>query len=80
MIGQASTSFENKKQAPAIFLTFTRQAKEAALEIDIEKLTAEDGVKHLIAALDMLFLQDEVCLAYEAYEIFEKFVRLAEMI
>ena len=78
-IWQAFTSIENKKQAPAIFLTLTGQAREAALEIDIEKLNAEDGVKNLIDALDKLYLQDEACSAYEAYEMFEKFVRPAEM-
>ena len=65
-IWQAFTSIENKKQAPAIFLTLTGQAREAALEIDIEKLNAEDGVKNLIDALDKLYLQDEACSAYEA--------------
>lgn len=78
-IWQAFTSIENKKQAPAIFLTLTGQAREAALEIDIKKLNADDGVKNLIEALDKLYLQDEACSAYEAYEIFEKFVRPAEM-
>ena len=78
-IWEAFTSIEKKKQAPAIFLTLSGQAREAVLEIDLEKLASDDGVKNLVAALDELYLVDETCSAYEAYEAFEKFVRPSEM-
>ena len=69
-----------KKRALAIFLTLTGQACEAVLELDIDtELAADDGVKNLTTALDALYLQDESCLAYEAYEAFEKFVRPTDM-
>ena len=74
-IWEAFTSIDKKKQAPAIFLTLSGQAQEAVLEIDIEKLKAENGVEHLVNALDELYLIDETCSAYEAYEVFEKFIR-----
>ena len=33
----------------------------------------------MTTALDALYLQDESCLANEAYEVFEKFVRPTDM-
>ena len=78
-IWQAFTSLEKKKQAPAIFLTLSGQAREAVLGLDISKLAHDDGVKNLLDCLDEFFLKDETCSSYEAYEAFEKFVRPAAM-
>ena len=70
---------KEEKQAPAIFLTLSGQAREAVLKPDISKIAHDDGVKNLLDCLDELFLKDETCLCYEAYEAFEKFVRPAAM-
>ena len=77
-IWQAFTSVEKKKQAPAIFLTLTGQAREAVLVLDVDTLTGDYGVKNLIECLDQLFLKDETYLAYEAYETFENICALTK--
>ena len=38
-----------------------------------------DGLDSLIRCLDKLYLKDETCSAYEAYEDFEKFVKPSDM-
>ena len=68
-----------KKRSQQIFLMLNGQSREAALKIPAEELTAETGVNKLLEVLDELYLKDEVSLAYEAYEAFEKFVRPASM-
>ena len=78
-IWQAFTSLEKKKQAPAIFLTLTGQAREAVLGVDLEVLASDTGVDELIKELDKLYAKDETCTAYEAYETFEKFLRPGNM-
>ena len=78
-IWEAFTNLKNEKKGPATFLTLNRQAREAALEIPVEELTAETGVNKLLEVLDELYLKDEVSLAYDAYETFEEFIRPASM-
>ena len=41
-----------EKRAPAIFMTLTGEAKEAILNMDIEKLTEKTGVNNLMGQLD----------------------------
>ena len=78
-IWEAFTSIPEEKRAPAIFMTLSGEAKEAVLNMDLEKLTAKDGVVNLIDVLDRMYLKDESSQAYEAYETFEKFVRPSNM-
>ena len=72
-IWEAFTSIPEEKRAPSIFMTLAGEAKEAVLNMDLEKLTAKDGVVNLIDTLDRMYLKDESSQAYEAYESFEKF-------
>ena len=78
-IWEAFTSIPEEKRAPAIFMALAGEAKEAVLNMDLEKLTAKDGVVNLIDTLDRMYLKDESSQAYEAYESFEKFVRPSNM-
>ena len=59
------TSLEKKKQAPAIFLTLTGQAREAILKLEPNTLPVDRGVQNLIKALDNLYLKDRDYLAFE---------------
>ena len=59
------TSLEKKKQAPAIFLTLTGQAREAILKLEPNTLPVDGGVQNLIKALDNLYLKDRDYLAFE---------------
>ena len=51
---------KDEKKGQAIFLTLNGQAREAALEISVEELTADTGVNKLLKVLDELYLKDEV--------------------
>ena len=64
---------EVKKEALAIFFTLSGQAKEAALELELDVTNADDGVKKLLEKLDGLYLKDSHQTAYQAYDTFEKF-------
>ena len=61
------------------FSDFTREAREAALEIEIKDLTDDQGVKKLIEKLDSLYLEDINQSAYAAYESFEMYRRPKDM-
>ena len=78
-ICEAFANLKNEKKGPAIFLMLNGQAREAALKIPIEELRVETGVNKLLEVLNEFYLNDEVSLAYEAYEAFEKFIRPASM-
>ena len=58
--------FGKKKQATAIFLTLTGQAREAIVELDPDTLPVDGGVENLIKALDNLYLKDRNYSAYGA--------------
>ena len=64
-----------KKQALAIFLTLSGQAKEAAPELEVDVINADDGVNKLLEKLDGLYLKDFHQTTYQAYDTFEKFQR-----
>ena len=69
------TTLEVKKQALAIFLTLSGKAKEAALELKLDVINADDRVKKLLEKLDSLYLKESHQTAYQAYDTFEKFQR-----
>ena len=76
----AFTSSERKTQSPAIFLSLSGQAHEAVLELELDKLNDDNGVKNLLEKLDdKLYLKDDTHSAYEAYERFETFLRAPSM-
>ena len=60
----------------AIFLGLTGQAREAIVELDINKLSCHQRVEYLIEELGKLDFKGSRYSAYEAYEQFEKFCRL----
>ena len=78
-IWQTFTDLAVKKQGPAIFLTLEGRAREAVLELDVDKISAESGVQEIINKLDTLYLKDKTQSAFEAYDTFEKFRRPKEM-
>ena len=78
-ISKLVTNVKPEKQALAVTLSLTGQAKAKALEIDVAQLNTEDGMNILLTALDTLFLQDEVDLAYNAYSDFERLKKEEKM-
>ena len=73
------TDVKTEKQALAVTLSLTGQARAKALEIDATQLNSRDGMNILLTALDTLFLQDEVDLAYTAYSDFERLRKEEDM-
>ena len=78
-IWEAFMPVPEEKQVPAIFMALTIEAREAILNMDVEKLIEKTGVNDLMAELDKMYLKDESSQAYEAYETFEKFIQPSVM-
>ena len=76
---QCFTDLSKNRQAPAIFLTLEGKAREVVLELEVEKLSWDDGVKNIIEKLGKLYLKDKTQSAYQAYDNFEKFRRPLSM-
>ena len=49
-------------------MTLAGEAREAILNMDIEKLTEKTGVNNLMVVLDKMYLKHGSSQAYEAYE------------
>ena len=79
-IWQVFTSLEKKKQAPANFLSPSGLALEAVLELELDKLNHNNGVKKLLEKLDTLYLKNDIHPLFQAYERFETFSRAPSMI
>ena len=73
------TDLDKKKRGLALALSLKDKPREVALEIQVEKLNADDGVKVLIEELDKLFERDQVDQAYATYTNFDKFQRNESM-
>ena len=54
-IWQALTDLPAKKQGPSLYLSLSRKASDAALEIDIEELKKDTGVQTILERLDKLY-------------------------
>lgn len=79
LIWKSFVGYDKKKLGPALFLSLTGSACDAAREISLTDLEKEDGFDTLITKLDSLYLKDEKNSAFEAYETFEKYQRPQDM-
>lgn len=70
-IWRQMTELDKKKQALALALSLTDKARETALEVNVDQLEKDDGVKTLLKALDGVFLKEDKDLTYEAYTKFD---------
>ena len=68
-------SVPEEKHTPAIFITLAGEAREAILNMDIEKLTETAGVNNSMVELDKMYVKNKSSLTYEVYETFEKLLR-----
>ena len=73
------TDLDVKKRGLALALSLQGKPREVALEIDPEKLNADNGVKFLVTELDKLFEKDKVDQTYSAYTDFDKYKRESTM-
>ena len=72
------SKIDKKEQAPAVVLSLEGRARDAALELEITDLNADDGLTKLVQSLDGLFLKDENQRMHVAYAEFEKLQRTSE--
>ena len=72
---QICCNYEKSKQGPAVVLSLSGSAKEAALEMEVTVLNADDGVDKLITILDGLYLKDENQRKYVSLKTLEQFKR-----
>ena len=78
-VWQKLTDLSIGKQGPAILLSLEGKARDTVLELEIDDVAADGGVKLIIDKLDKLYLKDKAQSAYEAYDRFEKFQRTSGM-
>ena len=76
---EMATNIVKAKQAPTVFLTLEDKAREAILEMDLDTLNTENGMKLLYEKLDELYKGDENQEAFHAFESFETYKRPKEM-
>ena len=72
---QISCRLDKKQQAPDLVLSLEGKAREAALELEIEELNSDDGMKILLSKLDGLYLKDENQQLYVCLKKFEQHKR-----
>ena len=69
------TDLEKKRQALAVTLSLSGQAKAKALELNVTDLNSDTGMDKLLEALDSLFERDKIDLTYAAYVKFDSYKR-----
>jgi hypothetical protein len=73
------TDLKSDKQALAVSLSLTGNAREVAMEVAAADLAKEVGMKTLIENLDKVFLRYDKDKAYEAYKNFDTFSKSENM-
>ena len=58
-----------------MFVTLEGKACESVLELDVDDINSDNGVKNITACLERLYLKDKTQTAYEAYDSFARFRR-----
>ena len=76
---QLVTELKKEKQALAVSLSLTGNARETAMELPAGELGKENGMELLLAQLDKVFLRDDKDKAYEAYKNFDEFKKAENM-
>ena len=65
------TELAKSKMGVAVALSLSGKARDAAVDIDVTVLNADDGLDRLLLELDKLFEKEKVDLQYLAYSKFE---------
>lgn len=72
---QLCCRLKKDQQGPALALSLQGKAKEAVLELEVEELASNDGVKLLLEKLDGLYKKDENQMIYMSLKSYEQHVR-----
>ena len=79
LVWEMATAVSEEKRGPTVFLSLSGKAREAVLEMDLNKLNTKEGLKLLYEKLDSLFEVDKHQAALMAYGDFEKYTRPSSM-
>ena len=74
-VWQLVTELPDEKQALAVSLTLSGNARETAMNITAADMAKKDGMQTILRKLDEVFLKDDKDKAYEAYRDFDSFKR-----
>lgn len=77
-VWETATSVDEKKRAAKLIMSMEGNAERHALQLDIETLKTETGVKVLLQELDKLYLKDVTQSAFESIDDFINFKRTAD--
>ena len=64
-----------EKQGTAMFISLNGEALDAALKLEEEVISGNDGVKSIMARLDKLYKKDDTLPKFSAVESFETYKR-----
>ena len=76
---QLVTDLKPEQQGPALVLSLSGKAKEAAIELSIDEIKSAIGVNLILDKVGQIYKKDTVDTAYEAFESFIKFEREPSM-
>ena len=76
---QAVTDLPKAKQGPAVTLSLSGKALEAAMELDFEEVSGDTGVQKVVERLRKIYAKDKVEAAYEAFDKFIHFKKKDKM-
>ena len=75
VLWSACCKLEKKEQGPALALSLSGNARQAALNVDVAILKSDEGLDAIINKLNGLFLKDENQRLYVALKDFEQYKR-----
>ena len=73
-----ATGLPKTRQAATLIMAMRDSPKRVALNMDVDVIKSEDGVKRLIEELEPVFKEDDTQCTFSSIERFEKFYRLPE--
>ena len=71
---------DKKEQGPAVALSLSGNARQSALDIDVETLNSDGGLQAVINKLNGLYLKDVNQRIYVAMKNFEQYNRIPVLI
>ena len=72
------TDLDKVKQGPALVMSLSGKALETILELEDTIITGENGVKHILNKLDIIYKKDELHEKFQDLENFESYKRTSE--
>ena len=78
-VWEVSTSADKGKRAATLITCMSGRPEQAAIQLKIDELKGDDGVKKLVAEMDKLFLPDNTQQVFNALDAFLEYKRPADL-